>query len=62
MLANGLSELWCNLMHESPMWPIHGHYQCRDCGRIYRVPWTEADERPKQTSVPAFNRVLVGRW
>jgi len=61
MLANRLSELWCNLMHESPMWPIHGRYQCRDCGRIYRVPWMHADERPKQSGFPAFKHVLAGR-
>ena len=32
-------ELWCNLMHDSPMWPIHEEYQCRSCGRHYPVPW-----------------------
>jgi hypothetical protein len=26
---------WCGLMHESLMWPVHGHYQCRTCGRRY---------------------------
>jgi len=31
--------LWCDLMHDSPMWPIHGEYQCRICGRRYPVPW-----------------------
>ena len=34
-----LGTLWCALMHASPMWPIHGEYQCRDCGRHYPVPW-----------------------
>jgi hypothetical protein len=33
-----VSELCCNLMHDSPMWPIHEQYQCRSCGRHY-VPW-----------------------
>ena len=32
-------ELWCILMHDSPMWPIHEEYQCRSCGRRYPVPW-----------------------
>ena len=50
--------VWCNMMHESPMWPIHRHYKCRACGRIYRVPWTEADERPKQAGKPACFGVL----
>ena len=30
-----LSALWCGVMHESLMWPIHGEYQCRTCGRRY---------------------------
>jgi len=31
--------LWCEFMHDSPMWPIHGDYECRICGRRYPVPW-----------------------
>jgi hypothetical protein len=34
-----LHTLWCALMHDSLMWPIHGEYQCRTCGRHYPVPW-----------------------
>ena len=34
-----LGTLWCALMHDSPMWPIHGEYRCRTCGRHYPVPW-----------------------
>jgi len=34
-----ITDFWCQLMHPSPMWPIHGHYQCPKCKRIYRVPW-----------------------
>jgi hypothetical protein len=30
-----LGAIWCGLMHESLMWPIHGQYQCRKCGRRY---------------------------
>src|SRR5581483_2119642 len=36
-----IAEVWCGLMHESVMWPTHGHYQCRTCGREYSVPWNE---------------------
>src|SRR4051812_3107661 len=36
-----LGTLWCNLMHDAPMWPIHGQYECRTCGRQYAVPWSE---------------------
>lgn len=34
-----LAKLWCKAMHESLMWPSHGHYQCRTCGREYPVVW-----------------------
>lgn len=34
-----LGTLWCDLVHDSPMWPIHGQYQCRTCGRRYPVLW-----------------------
>jgi hypothetical protein len=44
--AGKLETLWCNLMHDSPMWPIHDHYECRDCGRQYLVPWSGAAIAP----------------
>jgi hypothetical protein len=34
-----LGTLSCALMHDSTMWPIHGEYRCRTCGRHYPVPW-----------------------
>ena len=46
-----IADLWCRLMHTAPMWPSHGQYECRTCGRRYRVCW----EPPK----PADSRVLV---
>jgi hypothetical protein len=30
------------------MWPIHGQYQCGDCGRRYSVPWTSDSFPPAQ--------------
>ena len=42
--AGKATALWCSLVHDSPMWPIHGHYECRVCGRQSRVTW--ADARP----------------
>jgi hypothetical protein len=30
-----IGTLWCSLAHQSVMWPVHGHYECRDCGRQY---------------------------
>lgn len=40
--AGKFAEIWCGLMHDSPMWPIHGQYRCRTCGRRYLVPWSAA--------------------
>lgn len=36
-----IGTIWCNLAHESLMWPVHGHYKCRTCGRSYPA-FTEA--------------------
>ncbi|HEY2013837.1 MAG TPA: hypothetical protein VGH38_10075 [Bryobacteraceae bacterium] len=39
--AAKMGALWCDWMHDSPMWPIHGQYECRSCGRRYQVPWAQ---------------------
>ena len=36
-----IGVLWCQLMHDAPMWPIHGSYRCRTCARSYSVPWAD---------------------
>ena len=46
-----IADLWCRLMHTEPMWPSHGQYECRTCGRRHRVCW----EQP----LPASPRVMV---
>jgi hypothetical protein len=43
---------WCGFMHDSPMWPIHGEYQCGACGRRYSVPWA-GDGFPPAQAKPA---------
>jgi len=55
-----LGALWCDLMHDSPMWPIHGGYQCRTCGRHYAVPWAEQRLTPlsQGTAARAQSRTL----
>ena len=37
-LVRRLGVFWCGLMHDAPMWPIHGTYQCRICAQSYAVP------------------------
>jgi hypothetical protein len=34
-----IANLWCEVMHSAPMWPSHGQYECRTCGRRRRVCW-----------------------
>jgi hypothetical protein len=46
-LLTRLGVLWCALMHDAPMWPIHGSYQCRICAQSYRVPWA-AERQPER--------------
>jgi hypothetical protein len=44
-------HLWCTLMHNSMMWPIHGHYQCRRCGRRRPVPWAQPEHRQPAAAI-----------
>lgn len=52
-LGSKVGAMWCGLMHDSTMWPIHGQYQCGTCGRLWPVGW--AGER----SIP-LREALVG--
>lgn len=51
-MINRLNQLWCEIMHDAPMWPIHGRYECRTCGRHYQVDWA-AEELSKNSAVLA---------
>ena len=53
-----VADLWCTLMHPAPMWPSHGYYRCRACGREYPVPWEEPGQRKSSIDSPA-GAVLV---
>ena len=44
-LMNRIETIWCEQMHSTVMWPIHGKYRCGTCNREYAVPF-EAVERP----------------
>jgi len=46
-LVRRLGVFWCGLMHDAPMWPIHGTYQCRICAQIYAVPWARGYALPR---------------
>jgi len=45
-----VADQWCMLMHNAVMWPIHGQYRCRRCGRLHAVPWSHSHTiSPKST-------------
>lgn len=33
-----LGELFCQ--HRRLSWPVCGHYQCFECGRVFKVSWS----------------------
>ena len=34
-LWSKIGRVWCTLLHNSLMWPVHGAYECAACGRRY---------------------------
>ncbi len=40
-----LNRAWCNVAHPTPLWPIHGKYQCPSCFRVYQVGWEAGVQR-----------------
>jgi hypothetical protein len=48
-----IADLWCRLMHTEPMWPLHGQYECRRCGRRHRVCWGQPSQAaPRVMALP----------
>jgi hypothetical protein len=45
-----IRDLWCRLMHTEPMWPSHGQYECRTCGRRHRARWYYRAKRGPKAS------------
>ena len=50
-----LRDLWCKVIHNSLMWPIHGQYECRACGRRHSISWAAYDERTIGTDPAIFS-------
>ncbi len=47
-------------------WPLHGHYVCATCGRLYPVPWANLDTvshrgsgRDGQAIIPSGNPAMI---
>lgn len=63
-----LVALWCSLAHKSIMWPVHGHYECRACGRKYPafaeelVPAYANRPASQRAAHAALSRAGYGPW
>jgi hypothetical protein len=56
--AERIGVLWCWLMHDAPMWPIHGSYRCRICRRSSPVPWDKHLLQPARLVIQQGDRVV----
>jgi hypothetical protein len=45
-LMNRIETLWCEQMHSTVMWPIHGKYRCGTCMREYTVEFEGIERMP----------------
>jgi hypothetical protein len=61
-LMEKLAAFWCSIAHDSPMWPIHGRYVCRVCGREYPVEWSEeaVEELPSCDKLRVYQHAVAG--
>ncbi len=48
-----VADFWCRSMHAEPMWPAHGQYECRKCGRQHLVGWEQPLPVQRRTTVPS---------
>ena len=39
-----IEDVWCTMVHDQPMWPIHGYYECRVCLRKHPVLWSRTEK------------------
>ena len=60
-LQSRIGAAWCSFTHESVMWPMHGHYECRTCGRRYPA-FAEATVAgvSKEVGPPRASQLLAG--
>jgi hypothetical protein len=52
-LMNRIETLWCEQMHSTVMWPIHGKYRCGTCMREYSVEFEAVEPREAVRTVTA---------
>ncbi len=57
-MLNWIAAAWCQRMHTSTMWPIHGKYICPRCLREYAVSW-EGLPHPREYADPALKNAGI---
>jgi acetone carboxylase gamma subunit len=60
-MLDRIRELWCDWAHAEPMWPIHGQYECRTCGRRHDVEWARAASRQARGNRRAIDLARAAR-
>jgi hypothetical protein len=55
-----IGTLWCRVMHAEPMWPAHGQYECRRCGRRHPVCWQEPSPATSRARVLPYETLPSG--
>jgi hypothetical protein len=46
-----IGTFWCEMAHDDAMWPIHGQYECRKCGRHYPALVLSSNELTQRARV-----------
>jgi hypothetical protein len=57
-MQSRIGRLWCTMVHDSPMWPVNGEYECRRCGQRYPA-FAEAGVRTRANSAKKPSSTLV---
>jgi hypothetical protein len=56
---NKIEQMWCRMMHEQTMWPMHGKYTCGKCLREYPVAWEGRAARDRAVHETAVSLDVV---
>jgi hypothetical protein len=51
-----IGTTWCTLAHDSLLWPIHGYYECRSCGRHFPAFGEAAHQSTSMGALPVRGR------
>lgn len=52
-VMENLRRAWCRFMHREIMWPIWHHYECRECGTVWPIPFEQRARTASVHEVPS---------